>query len=79
MRAEVTAISKITHQSLGEPHLAIPEKRLYGHSQQPLNVIGQFWGKFPHKNKRIKQLTFMIDGLEMNLLGLPAIKAMDLV
>ena len=77
--AEVTAISKITHQSLGEPQLAIPEKRLYGPSQQPLNVIGQFWGTFAHKNKRVKQLTFVIDGLKTNLLGLPAIKAMDLV
>ena len=76
--AEVTAISEQTYKRLKKPQLTTTSKILHGPSQQPLKTIGQFWGTFSHKNKEVKQLTFMVDGLKMNLLGLPAITALGL-
>lgn len=76
--AEVTAISSSTYKSLKEPQLATPEKILYGPSRQPLKVIGRFWGEFSYKDRVAKQLTFVVDGLKTNLLGLPAITALGL-
>ena len=76
--AEVTAISTETHKQLQKPRLYRPSMALYGPSRQPLKTVGQFWGDFSHKNKTVKQRVFVVDGLKSNLLGLPAIVALDL-
>lgn len=45
---------------------------------QSLKCLAQFWGKYSHKGKQVSQLTFVVDGLKKNLLGLPAITALGL-
>ena len=76
--AEVTAITEKTYKSLKQPQLTTTSKILHGPSQQQLKTIGQFWGTFFHKNKEVKQLTYVVEGLKTNLLGLPAITALEL-
>ena len=76
--AEVTAISELTYQSLGKQTLVSPGKALYGPSRQPLKVVGQFEGRFAHKNKTTVQTVYVVNGLKTNLLGLPAITALNL-
>ena len=76
--AEVTAINGDTHEHLGEPKLDTPDKILYGPSRQPLQVVGQFKGTFTHKGKQSQQQVYVIKGLKTNLLGLPAITALNL-
>ena len=43
-----------------------------------LNTLGQFWEKLSHSGKEAEQCVFVVDGLKMNLLGLPAITALGL-
>ena len=76
--AEVTAISGATHQHLGKPKLSHPDKLLYGPSRQPLKVIGKFKGTFTHKGRQSHQQVYVVTGLKTNLLGLPAITALNL-
>ena len=76
--AEVTAISQETHQHLGKPPLQTPEKLLCGPSRQPLQVLGQFLGQPTHKAQVSQQQVFVIKELKTNLLGLPAITALNL-
>ena len=76
--AEVTAISGATHQHLGKPKLSHPDKFLYGPSRQPLKVIGKFKGTFTHKGRQSHQQVYVVIGLKTNLLGLPAITALNL-
>ena len=66
------------YKSLKQPQLTTTSKILHGPSQQQLKTIGQFWGTFSHKNKEVKQLTYVVEGLKTNLLGLPAITALEL-
>ncbi len=78
--AEVTAISTATHQQLGKPTLHAPDKGQYGPSRRPLQVVGQFLGKFAHKGKLSHHQVFVVQGLKTNLLlGLPAITALQLI
>ena len=74
----MTAISEITHQHLGEPQLLTAEKRLLGPSRNPLQVLGQFKGTFSHNNIVLQQQVFVVKELKTNLLGLPAITALNL-
>jgi hypothetical protein len=76
--AEVTAISEKTHQDLGKPKLHTPDKALFGPSQQPLHVEGQFEGTLTHNHRSSVQPVFVVKGLKTNLLGLPAITALNL-
>ena len=77
--AEVTAISKAAWEVLDKPTLQLPNKRLYGPSQQPLKSPGSFLCSLNHKGKLSQQQVFVVDDLEHNLLGLPAITALHLV
>ena len=77
--AEVTAISEREFQSLQLKKLEKPNKLLLGPNCQPLNVIGQFRGTLSHKEKATQETIFVIRGLKTNLLGLPAIKSLQLV
>jgi tRNA(Met) C34 N-acetyltransferase TmcA len=47
-------------------------------SKQPLQVLGQFKGNLTHKSKSVAQQVFVVTGLKTNLLGLPAITALNL-
>ena len=76
--AEVTAVSEKTFTLLGKPGLKAPSQTLYGPSQQPLEIVGQFIGNFSYNRKSTKQPVFVVRGLKTNLLGLPAITAMKL-
>ena len=77
--AEVTAISQHSFKRLGEQKLAPPGKALYGPSHQLLQVAGQFQGKFSYKTKTAVQTVYVVNGLRTNLLGLPAITALNIV
>ena len=77
-RAEVSAITVETYQKLNVK-LAKPLKTLYGPSQAPLTVNGQFKGILEHQGKQTIQLVYVIQNLKRNLLGLPAIEALNLV
>ena len=77
--AEVTAISDDAYSLLGSPNLTTPEKTLYGPSQQQLEVMGQFPGSLTHNGLSVTQPVFVVKGLKTNLLGLPAIVALQLV
>ena len=71
--AEATAVSEDTHSALGKPTLLDPSKILYGPGEQKLHVFGQFEGSLQYKPKSSKQQIFVVQGLKINLLGLPAI------
>ena len=75
--AEVSAVTQATCQNLGI-HLSVPQKALYGPSQTPLKVIGQFQGKLECEGKETIQSVYVVAHLKRNLLGLPAIKALNL-
>ena len=76
--AEVIAISVNTHKQLKEPKLTTANKILYGPSRTKLTVIGTFNATLSRGNTTIKQPMFVVDGLKTNLLGLPAIAALNL-
>ena len=76
--AEVTAITTKTHQHLQQPTLDTPDRILHGPSKQPLEVLGQFKGKFTHRGRESQQQVYVVDELKTNLLGLPAITALHL-
>ena len=76
--AEVTAISVHTYQQIGKPQLRTPDKVLYGPSRHPLQVLGRFLGNLAYKARSSQQHVFVVNGLQTNLLGLPAITALNL-
>ena len=80
--AKVTAINDQTDQKLKpKGKLSKVNKALYGLSRHPLKVLGQLNAYLSHKNKCcvVEQPIYVVKGLQSNLLGLPAIKALDLV
>ena len=77
--AEVTAVNEETYKRLGTPALNTPDRRLFGPSTQPLEALGSFKGKVTHKGLSSEQVIYVIKGLKTNLLGLPAITALQLV
>ena len=77
--AEVTAISMKTWKEIGEPALQLSYKHLFGPAQQQLVVKGHFNCQFSHKDKEAQQQVFVVDNLKTNLIGLPAIIALNLV
>jgi len=54
--AEVTAISKATHNAIGEPALKRTSKMLYGPAGTSLEVCGQFIANLSHKSTQSKQI-----------------------
>ena len=80
--AEVTAINDQTHQKLKQnAKLSKVNKALYGPSRHQLTVLGQLNAYLSHKNKCcvVEQPMYVVKGLQSNLLGLAAIKSLDLV
>ena len=78
--AEVTAISKKLYKSLRSPALQKPSKLLKGPGQHSLQVVGQFEEMLHHGQNSSFTITniFVIKDLKSNLLGLPAITALNL-
>ena len=76
--AEVSAVTQATCQNLGI-HLSESQKALYGPSQTPLKVIEQFQGKLKCECKETIQSVYVVAQLKRKLLGLPAIKPLNLV
>ena len=79
MGAAVTAISEETFKTLPMLQLTKPCKILSGPTRQKLNVLGQFTATLSHNNTNTEQEVFVIQGLQNNLLGLPAITALQLL
>ena len=77
--AEVTAISEDSLGKLEDISLQKPAKLLYSPTSQALDVIGQFFATLKSNERECKQLTFVVRGLKNNLLGLPAITALQLI
>lgn len=77
--AEVTAISESAFMKLKGFQYEAPAKKLYGPSHEPLSVVGQFKAELKYKERCSKQMVFIVKGLKDNLLGLPAIRALNLI
>ena len=77
--AEVSAISEELYDQLGKPPLRLPSKVLYGPSQQPLSVLGEFDASLRYMDNSACQTLYVIKGLRTNLMGLPAITALNLI
>ena len=77
--AEVTAISDDTYRQLGLPKLDKPSKVLYGPAKRTFDVVGQFTATLEHERSNSQQVVFVVKGLRNNLLGLPAIIALQLL
>ena len=77
--AEVTAVSQESWQLLGKPPLSTSDKQLFGPARNPLQVLGQYKGHLSYKGRASTQQVFVVKGLKNNLLGLPAIRALNLV
>ena len=77
--AEVSAVSEETHLRVYGKQLQSPTKVLYGSAYQPLEVLGQFEGQLRGKDRSHVETLFIVRGLKNNLLGLPALTALQLV
>ena len=77
--AEVTAISEATCGLLGKPPLQDPNKQLYGPARKPLEVQGKFQAILCHRGKEASPQMYVVNNLKTNLLGLPAITALNLI
>ena len=77
--AEVTAISEKSYNTLKRVTLKSPSKSLFGPTHNSIQVLGQFQGKLQVGDKTSTETVFVIRGLRNNLLGLPAMKSLQLV
>lgn len=77
--AEVTAISEETYLQLGGVRLQRPTKVLCGPARHALDVLGQFMTVLKHEQDTSLLPVFVIRGLKNNLLGLPAVVALQLI
>ena len=78
--AEVSAVNEQTFNSMTpSAPLNTPSKVLHGPSRQPLDTLGSVTVLLAHKDTSTTQEVFVIPKLTHNLLGLPAITALELV
>ena len=75
----MTVISENTFSTLSDVKLKKPTKALYGPTKLPLKVVGQFTGCFQYQSIFCKLHVFVVKDLKINLLGLPAITALNLL
>ena len=74
--AAVTAITETTYNALGRPALTKPNRVLCGPAQESLEVL-RVLGVFQQRTAKMK--LYVVKGLKNNLLGLPAITALQLL
>ena len=77
--AEVSAISKDVFEAIGRPSLQKPTKILCGPDKTPLDVLGCATVQLSYKQLSIKHHMYVIQRLSNNLLGLPAITALNIL
>ena len=77
--AQVSAISEKMYQKLKGVKLKKPSKALYGPARHLLNVIGQFTADLSYGQRHAKQRVYVVRDLQANLLGLPALIALQLL
>ena len=79
--AEVTAISSDTLQKLTRKRIKPSQRSLVGPSHQPLKQKGQFQARLEllSGDKVASQTVYVVENLRNNLLGLPAILALQMV
>ena len=77
--AEVSAISRNVYEAIGQPRLYNPNKILCGPGRQVLNVLGCCTVKLSYKQHRVSQKVYVVHKLANNLLGLPAIIALNVL
>ena len=79
--AEVTALSHTTFNSIQKslPQLKRSNQTLRGANRSPLDVVGETTLTLTYKGKSDAQRVFVINNLQHNLLGLPAIKALEVI
>ena len=77
--ADATIISENTFRSLKGVKLTKAKKRLCGPSQQSLPTLKHFTGKITRKEQSVCSTIYVVKGLKTNLLGLPAITALNIV
>lgn len=75
----MSVISEQTWRSLNSPNLLPAEQKLCGPDWKALNVLGELSLTLSYKNRSSVQSIFVIKDLYNNLLGLPAIKALQLL
>ena len=78
--ADVTVISDTTYKALAKKTPLKPAKKsLTGPSSQPLDVCGLFTGTLQHRSCTSSEDIFVVNNLQMSLLGHPAIESLRLV
>ena len=77
--AEATAISTRTYNTLKNITLQKSAKVLCGPNNKPLDVLGQAVVQLTYEGRTCKQPIYILEGLKNNLLGLPAITALQLL
>ena len=77
--AEATAISTKAFKTLKNVKLQNSAKVLCGPNNKPLNVLGQAVVQLTYGERSYKQPVYVINDLKNDLLGLPAITALQLL
>ena len=76
--AEVTVISEASHETIGSPSLSLPKKTLKGPDNHTLPVAGYFAGRLHQGTRTVEQEIYVVRNLHKQLLGRPAIEALEL-
>ena len=77
--AEVTVISEDQWKSLGMSEVKPPSKTLHGPDNKPLDVRGELHTTLSYRGRQCSQQVFIVKHLQHNLLGLPAIQALNIL
>ena len=72
-------ISDKALKSLRVKELQSSTKRLFGPDQRPIDVMGEFSTTLSYKERSCVHPVFVVGKLQQNLLGLPAIRALNLL
>ncbi len=77
--AEVTVISEKAYHTLSTGKLQKASRNLFGPTHQPLAIMGQFDGILQRGKLSYTEKIYVVKNLHNNLLGLPAIDALQLI
>ena len=75
----MTVISEDSWKSLGLSEMKPPTKKLHGLDRQPLKVRGEIHTTSSYRGRQCIQPVFIMKHLQHNLLGLPAIQALQVL
>ena len=77
--AKVTVISEDASRALGLDTLQPSTKKLHGLDHSPLEVVGQATVRLAYRDKQCTHVIFVLRKVKHNLLGLPAIQALNVL